>query len=66
MIKTNKPTAWKFVWNDGRFFSSLSKQTIKNYAKGAIAAFGSNCGSIQPMYNNIPYIIEGRGGRDGV
>lgn len=53
------PTAWAFVWSDGRYFSSLSEETIKSYANGAFSSFGASCGKICPIYDIDPHIVEG-------
>ena len=55
-----EPTAWRFVWNNDRFFSSTERQTIEHYTKGAIEHHGRNCGRIESMFDDIPYIVEGK------
>ena len=40
---------WKFVWNDGKFFSSDKKETIEAYAAGAIKIHGAGCGHIEKI-----------------
>ena len=55
-----KPTAWIFLWKDGKFFSSYEKKTIEAYAKGAWASFGKDCGDIVPTFEKNPYIVEGK------
>ena len=39
-------TAWRFVWTDGRVFSSTSRETVRSYAIGAVAYHGDCCGHI--------------------
>jgi hypothetical protein len=51
-------TAWKFVWPDGRFFSSVSRETIRSYAIGAVAYHGDNCGHIEAIKCENPIITE--------
>jgi len=43
---------WKFVWNDGKFFSSDKKETIEAYAAGAIKIHGAGCGHIEKIVSN--------------
>ena len=59
-MNKRKPTAWQFVWNNGRFFSSKNRRTINNYKKGAVSSFGKDCGKIKAMFEENPYIVEGK------
>jgi hypothetical protein len=37
---------YKFVWNNGKSFTTSDRRTIINYAIGAILSWGKNCGKV--------------------
>jgi len=37
---------YKFVWNNGKAFTTEIRRTIINYAIGAFASFGKGCGKV--------------------
>lgn len=58
--KCKEPKAWKFVWKNGKYFSSLKLKTIEAYAEGARQYHGNDCGIILPIYEENHNISEGK------